>query len=167
MLDRSDGRLRYCRNVVLPSLASVIVLGLGPFGLFAREAHSESNQVSASEPYRPPNCLAISPDGKTLYASDRTAGNVTILDTASQTKRGEVALHGKPHGVALAADGSTLYVAEHGAGSVAVIDTASRQVTSRIAVGQWPTDLVVADAFGRLYVCNQDSHMPVVTPLPF
>jgi YVTN family beta-propeller protein len=81
------------------------------------------------------------------------------------TKRGEIALRGKPQGLALSADGSTLYVAEHGAGSVAVIDTAKREVVSRIGVGKWPTAIAAADKTNRLYVGNQDSHTVSVIDL--
>ena len=147
-----------CRTAVSIVLASMIAAGRGTFAPSAREAHAEGTLEAAAAPYRSPMYMAISPDGKALYVSDPTAGNVTILDTVFQAKRGEVALRGKPHGLALSADGNTLYVAEHGAGSVAVIDTARCLVTSRIAVGRWPTGLAVADASQRLYVCNQDSH---------
>ena len=144
---------------VFLTVALVMVVRLGPL------ARGESSQASESGMYRSPICVAISPDGKTLYVTDHTAGNVTILDAAGKTKRGEVALRGKPRGVALSADGDMLYVAEHGAGSVAVIDTAKRQVTSRIRVGQWPSGLAMAPNSNRLYVGNQDSHTVSVVDL--
>ncbi len=163
---REDGTVKtLLRTARWLTLASLIIVGPRISAQSASEAQAEANQVSATGPYRSPLGLAISPDGKTLYASDATAANVSILDTASQTKLGEIALQGKPHGVAVTADGSTLYVAEYGAGTVAVIDTANREVTSRIAVGQWPTGLAVADASQRLYVGNQDSHTVSVVDL--
>lgn len=115
------------------------------------------SSVEAPPPaYRSPAALAISPDGATLYVSDRTAGCVAVMDLASRAKRREISVHGNPRGLALSADGSRLYVAERGAATVAVIDTATQAVTSRIPVGRWPVALLVVS--DRLYVCNQDRH---------
>ncbi len=136
------------------------VVLLGAVLMFPHLARGEesSRSPAVGREYRSPICVVASPDGETVYVSDRTGGSLVILDAAEMTKRGEIALHGQPRGLALSADGSTLYVAEHGAGSVAVIDTKSREVVSRIGVGKWPTSLVTADNTKRLYVGNQDSN---------
>ncbi len=115
--------------------------------------------------YRSPVAVAVSPAGKAAYVSDRTAGNVTILDLAGKKKVAEIALRGKPQGVTLSADGKTLYVAEHGAGTVAAIDTAASSVTSRFDVGRWPTAVALAEKSQRLLVCNQDRHRVSVIDL--
>ncbi len=123
------------------------------------------DQAAAQGAYRSPIAVAVSPDGKTAYVSDRTVGNITILDTVGNKKVSDIRLHGKPQGVALSADGKTLYVAEHGAGTVAVIDTSKASVTSRIAVGRWPTAVSIAEKTKRLFVCNQDRHSVTVVDL--
>lgn len=108
--------------------------------------------------YHSPLSVAVSPDGKTLYASDPTAGSVAILDMAGKTKAVEIPLNGEPRGLALSADGRTLYVTERGAGTVAVIDTARKAVSSRIPAGKWPRAVTVDKKSKRVYVCNQDRH---------
>ncbi|MDP6058213.1 MAG: YncE family protein, partial [Pirellulaceae bacterium] len=108
--------------------------------------------------YRSPIAVAVSPDGKTAYVSDRSSGNVTILDIAGRKKLAEVALRGKPQGVTLSADGNSLYVAEHGAGTVAILDTDTKSVASRFEVGRWPTTMALAEKAKQLFVCNQDRH---------
>jgi len=121
--------------------------------------------ATESSGYRSPEAVAISPDGKTAYVSDNTAGNVTVLDLVGNAKRGEISLSGQPRGLALSSDGKTLYVAERRAGTVAVIDTGKRSVRSRIAVGRWPVAVALAEKTKRLYVCNQDNHTISVVDL--
>ena len=115
--------------------------------------------------YRSPTCLAISPEGETLYTTDQTAGSLVILELAGMSRRGEISLRGAPQGVAVSLAGNRLYVAEHGAGSVAVIDTSKGEVAARIAVGKWPAAVAVADKTDRVYVCNQDNHSVSVIDL--
>ena len=139
-------------------------------GMFLIPHHETSGQekpskVSGATEYRSPTSVLVSPDGKTVYTSDRTGGSLAILDAAKMTKRGEVALLGEPQGLALSADGGTLYVAEHGNSSVAVIDTSKKEISTRITVGKWPTAVAISDKAKRLYVCNQDSHSVSVIDL--
>ncbi|NOZ24066.1 MAG: YncE family protein [Planctomycetes bacterium] len=113
-----------------------------------------SVSVCAQQKYRSPYDLAMSPDGKTLYVSDRTAQCVVLMDTATGKAAGEIALTGRPSGLALSPDGKTLYAAECGAGTVAVIDTAGKKVTARIKVARHPVGLALGPKTKRLYVCN-------------
>ena len=144
------------------ALSAIALCMTGPVAVGA-----DGKDQAASIPgvYRSPLSLAVSPEGKTLYASDITAANVAILDLASSAKRGEVALQGQPRGMALSKDGKTLYVAEQRAGTVAVVDTAKAAVTGRIPVGRWPVALALAEQAKRLYVCNQDTHTVSVIDL--
>ncbi len=112
---------------------------------------------SAGAVYRSPSAVAVSPDGKTLYVSDQTAGCVAVLDAAGKP-RGEIPLAGEPRGLALSSDGKTLYVALRKAQSVAAIDTASGKVARQIAVGPWPVAVVLAEKQRRLYTCNRGDH---------
>jgi len=130
----------------------------------------------AEEP-RSPLAVAVSPDGNTLYVSDKTSLCVAVLDLPSVGHRNalpngragkmvrEVAIAGEPHGMALSADGKTLYVAERKANAIAVVDTARGAVTGRIPVGTWPVALAVAENGGRLYCCNRGSHTVSVVDL--
>ncbi len=43
--------------------------------------------------YRSPLAVAVAPDGKTLYASDKTAACVAVLDTAVGTPTGDIPLY--------------------------------------------------------------------------
>ena len=154
------------RRVLDNALLLAVVAGVFGIWMIASSGSSARGQNKAkSGAYHSPLSLAISPDGKMLYASDPTTGNIAILDTAKKTRLGEVPLKGVPRGLALSADGSTLYVAERGAGTVAVIDAAKKAVTSRILVGKWPEAVAVAGKTKRLFVCNQDTHSVSVVDL--
>jgi len=115
--------------------------------------------------YRSPLAVAVSPDGKTLYVSDRTAGCVTVLDAAAGKKICDVAIEGEPNGLCLSADGKTLYVARRKAHSIALIDTARKAVTGHIPVGPWPVAVALAAKSNRLYSCNRGNHTVSVVDL--
>jgi len=105
--------------------------------------------------YRSPLSVAVSPDGATLYVSDKTAGCVTILDAATGGRLGENSIAGEPNGLALSADGKILYVTQRKTNSIALIDTNEGTGVGRIPVGAWPVALALAKNARRLYCCNQ------------
>ncbi|MDP6544039.1 MAG: beta-propeller fold lactonase family protein [Phycisphaerae bacterium] len=115
--------------------------------------------------YRSPLSVAVSPDGETLYVSDRTAGCVTVLDAIAGKKIRDVAIGGEPNALALSADGKTLYVARRKANSIALIDTAQTTVTGHISVGTWPVAVALAEKSNRLYSCNRGNHTVSVVDL--
>ena len=123
------------------------------------------NVAARAAAYRSPLAMAISPDGRTLYAVDKTAGCVVVLDSVAGKKVREVAIAGEPNGLALSSDGKTLYVAQRKANSIALIDTTTGGVTSQISVGPWPVALAVADGTGRLYCANRGNHTVSVVDL--
>ena len=101
-----------------------IVLGcvLGALGMAVLVTMLRAEQA-AGPTYHSLYGVAVSPDGKTVYASDKTAGCVAVIDAAAGKKTGEIAGLNQPTGLALSADGAKLYVAEYGANDVAVVDT--------------------------------------------
>jgi len=115
--------------------------------------------------YRSPLAVVVSPDGKTLYVSDKTAGCVVVIDAAAGKKLREVPIAGEPNGLALSADGKTLYVAQRKANSIALVDTTKGAVTDQISVGPWPVALAVAEGTERLYCCNRGNHTVSVVDL--
>jgi len=128
-------------------------------------ALARGQDTSTSGAYHSPLSLVVSPDGKTIYVSDPTAGSVAVLDAAGKSKEGEIALEGVPRGVALSTDGRSLYVAERRSGGVVVINTSDLSVTKRIPLGTRPEAIAVANKTKRLYVCNRDTHSVSVVDL--
>lgn len=115
--------------------------------------------------YRSPLAVVVSPDGQTLYVSDKTACCVSVLDAATGKCLFEVAIVGEPNGLALSADGKTLYVAQRKGSSIALVDTVTRSLAGEIPVGTWPVALTVAAKSKRLYSCNRGDHTVSVVDL--
>ena len=106
--------------------------------------------------------VAISPDGRTVYASGGNEDAVYRYDWsgATATLRDRIVLAEPvkdmggtryPAGIALSPDGRWLYVAENLGDSLAVVDLATARVVGRYASGRYPYGVVVSRA-GDVYV---------------
>ena len=84
--------------------------------------------------------IAVSPDGSTLYAGDRAAGELVVVDTASREVRKRVEIPHGVHGVDISPDGATVWVAGSSAdmfwlGELSVFDTEAQAIIAHIAPG--------------------------------
>ncbi|MFL5563419.1 MAG: bifunctional YncE family protein/alkaline phosphatase family protein [Gemmatimonadaceae bacterium] len=106
--------------------------------------------------------VAMSPDGRTVYASggnedavyryDWSGTTATLRDTillAPRRTKGDGVRY--PAGVAVSPDGRWVYAAENLADSLAVVEVASGRVVGRYAAGHYPYGVVVSPA-GDVYV---------------
>jgi YVTN family beta-propeller protein/VCBS repeat-containing protein len=98
---------------------------------------------------------AVSPDGKTVYVSDATAGTVSAISGALTTA---IPVGGAPGAEAINPSGSKVYVADSSSDVVSVIDTATDTVTGTITVGRNPSALLVSSDGATLYVANAGSN---------
>jgi YVTN family beta-propeller protein len=81
--------------------------------------------------------LAISPDGKRLYAT--SALQVAVVDTGTgASAAGEIPVEG-PAGIAVSPDGNRLYVTANGTSTLTTIDTATNQPVGPPATISAPT----------------------------
>lgn len=95
------------------------------------------------DPQVKPKGLALSRDGKTLYASTGSANTVLVLDTKTLATRKVIPVGRRPWGIALSGDGRFLYTANGIDNSVSVVDTQQQAVIKTISVGQRPWTVVV------------------------
>lgn len=77
--------------------------------------------------------LAVTPDGRYLYAVNSTVGTVTVVDTALRTVVTTIVLGGSPIGVAFTPTGDRAYVTDAG-GTVTVVDVATHTPAGTIPV---------------------------------
>src|SRR5437867_714906 len=82
-----------------------------------------------------PESFDTSLDGKTLYASNEDASEMTALDLTSGAIRGHVRVGEEPEGVTVRPDGRVVYITCQGDNLVAVIEVATRGVVRTIADG--------------------------------
>jgi YVTN family beta-propeller protein len=103
--------------------------------------------------------VAVSPDNRTLYATDFANGRVLKFDTTTREQIGDALPVGRAPGrFLLAPDGTTLYVANSTSDSISVIDVAAWKVVGTpIAVAPQPVDLSLSLATHRLYVLSPKS----------
>jgi YVTN family beta-propeller protein len=130
--------------------------------------------------------VAMSPDGRTGYASERTTSGGAIIRTAS-IGPGPTMTYGPtiplPDGSFLAgmavspdADGTRLYVAENLLDRLGIVDTKAKKLIGEVAVGRMPWGVAVHPSLPRVYVSNRaddtlsivdTEHMTVVRdPVP-
>lgn len=82
--------------------------------------------------------FVLSPDGKTLYVSNRVAGTISVLDAETLAITGTLAAPGGPDDMALTADGRELWATGRWRAAVYVIDRATGALKTTIPVGRSP-----------------------------
>jgi YVTN family beta-propeller protein len=109
-----------------PDGTSAYVADSGGGGLMVIDTRSKA--VTTTIPVYNPQAIAISPDGKFAYV---TAGNLFVIDTASNAVVAEVPAGAGPGAIALSPDGSIGYVG-CGNNSLFVLDTTSKKILHTI-----------------------------------
>jgi serine/threonine-protein kinase len=105
-----------------------------------------------------PRNIALSADGKRLYATNRDDDTVSVVDTATDEviETMHVGKGSGPEGIALTPDGRTSFVVDNDASAVAVIDNATGAVRRTIPVSVSPTDVAVGADGKTAYVTTTD-----------
>jgi YVTN family beta-propeller protein len=110
--------------------------------------------------------VALSPDGRRVYAADNKTsrqtglkGSLSILDAVSGALLGRVVTPGFPLGVAVVTEGGRekVYVTSERDSCVAVVDPVAMRVVKSVRTGASPTHLLVDGAGRRLFVANSGS----------
>jgi len=105
-----------------------------------------------------PAGIAVSPDGKRLYAAENLTNKVAVVDLTTQKVVTKIEVGEYPYDCELTRDGKRLYVSNWGSRSLAVIDTASNSVSATIQVGDHPNDIELTRDGKTLYVANANSN---------
>ncbi len=90
------------------------------------------------------------------YITNASSGNVSVIDTTTNTVVATVTVGDFPHGVAVTPEGSRVYVVNQGSDNVSVIDTATNTVVDTVTVGTSPRGVAVHPDGSRVYVANND-----------
>jgi YVTN family beta-propeller protein len=134
LADRGNGKI-VVANWAGPSLALVDVT-----------AGKRTGELPAG---MKPSYLALSHDGKRVYAAGNFSSDLTATDLATKKIVRQVEVGTRPMGVAESADGKTLYVAACGSKSIVKVDAASMVVLDRIDAPLAATTNLVLTPDGR------------------
>jgi gliding motility-associated-like protein len=104
--------------------------------------------------------LAISPDGKKLYATaDGSAeGTLYVLNTSNNQQIATVPIGLNAAGIVASPDGNTVYVANDYLNTVSAINTTTYTTTATIPVGTTPYGIAISPDGSRVYVANSGAH---------
>jgi YVTN family beta-propeller protein len=129
---------------------------------------------TGSEPYG----LAISPNGRYLYASDNFTGRLFVVDTQTRREIASIPVGLHPALIARSPDGKTLYLANGGSRSVSVLDIshnpARPSVRATVAITGYPHGIavtpdgryvVVATTYGKTLAVIDSATLKVIATI--
>jgi len=170
------------RSVPIPFLGAVIPVGptpgfvaVAPHGRQAYVANRAAGVVTVVDtavdrvtatipvPLGPPQYLAFSPDGRTVYVSiwdeARTVAAIGVLDTTTNSVVTAIPMRSRPFLAAVTPDGRRLYVPNHDSGTIAVVDTTTRAMTAEIRVAPDPHWVEFSPDGRQAYAADHESNL--------
>lgn len=105
---------------------------------------------------RYPAAIALSPDGRTLYAVENLADSLAVVDLGSRRVVQRLATERYPYGVVVGQNG-TVYASAWGGWTVSVFPARANRMLSegtRIRVGRHPSALTLNPSGSRLFVAS-------------
>jgi DNA-binding beta-propeller fold protein YncE len=105
---------------------------------------------------RYPAGIAISSDGRTLYAAENLGDSLAVVDLAQRQVVQRLATERYPYGVAIAPDG-TVYTSAWGGWTVSIFSPRSNGMLgegTRVRVGRHPSALTLNSSGSRLFVAS-------------
>jgi YVTN family beta-propeller protein len=112
--------------------------------------------AAANEGSRYPAGIAISPDGRTLYAAENLGDSLAVIDLAQRRVVQRLGTERYPYGVAVAPDG-TVFASAWGGWTVSVFSPRANGTlgeTARVPVGRHPSALALNASGSRLFVAS-------------
>ncbi len=91
-----------------------------------------------------PMGIAVTADGKRLYATTGRGGTLVEIDTSTYRIERSVQVGPRPWNVALSQDGNHIYTANGPSNDVSVVDAKSFAVVRKISAGERPWGVIVA-----------------------
>ena len=99
--------------------------------------------------------LAVSRDGRRLYASNLASGRISVIDTVKRETIASIYTGERCHVVALSNDDSQLWVANIGENTISIVDTKTFRILGTIPVAKGPTGLTFSHDGRFAFVSGQ------------
>lgn len=141
-----------------PSVPPIVYVSNAAGGI--TEVNTANNSVIATAPFaNNANSVAVTPDGRRIYVSNRDVGEVTVFDTATNVPlKTIIAGNGSDNlGLAVSPNGQLVYVSNQISGTVTVIDIPTNIVIQVIPTGLEPIWITFSADSSKAYVSNQVS----------
>jgi YVTN family beta-propeller protein len=110
---------------------------------------------------RYPAGIALSPDGRTLYAAENLADSLAVVDIASRRVVQRLATERYPYGVVVGSDG-TVYASAWGGWTLSIFPAragSGLEQGTRVRVGRHPSALALNPSGSRLFVASGSTDM--------
>ena len=105
-----------------------------------------------------PHGLAVSPDGRYLYAGDYGNGALSVIDTAAREVVAQVPVGGLPVGIAVHPSGTPVFVASFTDRRLVAIDAATWKVVGHADVGAGAAGVALGAGGAIAYVSNMEDY---------
>ena len=104
--------------------------------------------------------IAISPDGKEVWAASRADAKISIIATATDTIVASFPSGGKsPKRMEFTPDGSQVWVTNSGSGETTVFDARSHELVASISTSKDPSGVSISPDGRRAYVTNSAANV--------
>jgi YVTN family beta-propeller protein len=113
-----------------------------------------------------PEGIALSPDGLTLWVTNRDDGTVSLVDPNTLVPQGSLIAGRIPVAVAFTRDGEKALVVVEGESAVAVFGATSRARLQSIPVAAYPTAILVDPGGTRAWVTSARDNVVSLIDLP-
>ncbi|HEV8551564.1 MAG TPA: YncE family protein [Polyangiaceae bacterium] len=108
-----------------------------------------------------PDGIVSTPDGAKVYVSSNDAGQVAVIETATDRVATRLTVGAQPSGLSVTADGKYVVVAVQGDGEAVIIDTASDTIAGMAPVGKAHSSATSPDG-ARAFLASQLTDAPAV-----
>ncbi len=103
-----------------------------------------------------PTRLAVTPDGRFIYVTNKGDATVSVIDASNNTVIATIAVEVNPTGVTANRQGTRVYVTNLTAGTLSIIQTATNAVVATLRVGGAPNAVALTPDAAFAYVANLD-----------
>ena len=111
--------------------------------------------------------LAISPDGKEVWAASRADAKISVISTATDAIEASFPAGGKsPKRLAFTPDGSQVWVTNSGGSQVTVFDAHSHELLSSLTTDKDPSGVYFSSDGRRAYVTNSAANVLTIIDAP-
>ena len=112
-----------------------------------------------------PSGLAVSPDGKSLWAARILLNDLVRIDLVSGTVASSVPVGVHPYRPVLSPDGTLLAVSNWGAATVSLVDAATATVVGTVRMADHPSDLAFSRDGRTLFVAQSNRNLVAAVDL--